>query len=390
MSKRWRQIELCGWLLVLAAIGFVVLAPRALGLPTYAARTGFTCVTCHFDPNGGGPRKDIGFLFARQRHDLTPDPDPRWSGLVGLTNNLGDVFYFGTNMRVLYLYNTAEEFAGTKAEDISTFFQMQGALYTALRPHKNLAMVWNQAFNEFSGVRTRDLYGMIDGLPTDLYIQVGQFRLPFGLRWDDHTSATRAGFLMAGAGGTGGVLPYDPRGVESGIELGGYPGKWFWALSLTNGGPAFANRAQTLSAKLGFNRKPIQVAVSAYDSYRTSTSTRASRWGGYLLWGGMGGNLTVQAELVGGQNRDNAGQDTPVIATVVAADYRFSRWLLIIGRYDYADLNLDEEGFASERFGIETVFTAVPFADLRLAYRRIRPEMTGDENQLALMWHFYY
>jgi hypothetical protein len=375
---------------IAAAAGLAGLTPRAHGLPTYAARIGFTCVTCHFDPNGGGPRKDIGFLFARNRHDLTPDPDPQWSGLVSLTNNLGDVFYFGTNMRALYVYNKADEFAGTKAEDISTFFQMQGALYTALRPHKNLVLVWNQDFNEFSGVRTRDLWGMIDGLPTDLYFLIGQFRLPFGLRWDDHNAGTRGGFLSAGAGGSGGVLPYDPRSVESGIQTGGFPGRFFWALALTNGGAAFANKAQTVSAKIGYNKKPFQIAVSGYDSYRTSTSTRASRWSAYALWGGLGGDLTIAAEVAGGEDENSAGDKASLVGTAVQVDYRFSRWLLIFGRYDYANRDLEADGFASERFAGETVFTVVPFADVRLGYRHIRPEMTGNENQLTMMWHFYY
>ena len=30
---------------------------------------------CHFDPNGGGPRNDFGFAFARNRHSLEPEPE---------------------------------------------------------------------------------------------------------------------------------------------------------------------------------------------------------------------------------------------------------------------------------------------------------------------------
>ena len=61
------------------------------------------------------------------------------------------------------------------------------------------------------------------GLPEDLYLRFGRLRVPFGLRQDDHTGATRGGFLDAAGGGTG-VLPYDPRTVQTGFEAGFYPG----------------------------------------------------------------------------------------------------------------------------------------------------------------------
>ena len=54
-------------LLVLASLTLLFAPRRAVTLPLYAARTGLKCQNCHFDPNGGGPRNDFGFMFARNR-----------------------------------------------------------------------------------------------------------------------------------------------------------------------------------------------------------------------------------------------------------------------------------------------------------------------------------
>ena len=66
---------------------------------------------------------------------------------------------------------------------------------------------------------------MVHDLPGGLYLRAGQFRVPFGLRMDDHTGAMRAGFrdALAGSFGTSGFLPYDPRNVEAGLEVGATP-----------------------------------------------------------------------------------------------------------------------------------------------------------------------
>ena len=359
----------------------------AEALPVYATRTGFSCVSCHFDPNGGGPRKDIGFLFARNRHDLVPDSDERWQSLLSLSNVLGDVLYFGTNSRFFYLFDDPKPFGDEESPRISSFFQMQGALYTTLRPHPHLAMVWHNDFSE-AGVRSRDLYGMIDGLPGGLYFRAGRLRVPFGLRQDDHTGATRGGFLEPVGGGTG-ALPYDPRGVQSGIEAGLAPGPFQIVGAFTNGpGAAFTNEAQTAIGKAIYHRGKLQLGASGYHSYLTSSRTRATRWGAHALWGWR--ELSLIGEIVEGEDRDAGSNLTRLLAAYAEADYRFSRAFLVLLRYDYIDRNRDQNGQAAERFVGEGVWTVVPFADLRLAYKFIVPENRGDESQVLAMFHVYY
>ena len=97
---------------------------------------------------------------------------------------------------------------------------MQGALHVTFLPHKNLTVVMSRDFGEFSGDKTRDLFGMVQEAGGRFYLKAGRIRQLFGLRQDDHTAGTRAGFLRTASGGTFGLLPFDPRNVDSGFEAG--------------------------------------------------------------------------------------------------------------------------------------------------------------------------
>ena len=365
------------------------LAPRVDAVPQYAARTGMTCANCHFDPNGGGPRKEMGFLFARQRHDLAPDTTATGQSMAELSNRLSDWFYFGTNTRLLYLYDDPEAYGGVARDAISNFFQMQEALYTTVRPHERLLLHWTLDWNEFSGASTRDVYGMIDGLPAGAYVRAGRFRLPFGLRWEDHTSGTRYGFLQPEGGDVGGALPYDPRDPQAGVEIGAAPGRWFGAFSFTAGEFGYlGGDAHTLAAKWGVNVRPVQLAISGYDAFRSTDGSRALRWGAYGIFGWR--ELAVVAEVVGGENWNGGDPTTRVAGLSAEASYRIARPFTLLARYDFSDQNRDADGFAAERFGGEAIWTVVPFADVRLAYRRIIPETSGDVNQIQAQWHLYF
>ena len=91
-----------------------------------------------------------------------------------------------------------------------------------------------------------------------------------------------------------------------------------------------------------------------------------------------------------GTDDEGGGSKRNLAATYVEADYRVNRALLVRAKYDFADVRRGVAGNASERFSVEGDVTVVPFADLKLAYRRIVPETTADENEILAMWHFYF
>src|SRR6185436_9875909 len=57
-------------LLIAVSLVLIVMPRGVQSVPLYAARQGLMCQTCHFDPNGGGPRNEFGFGFAKNRHLL--------------------------------------------------------------------------------------------------------------------------------------------------------------------------------------------------------------------------------------------------------------------------------------------------------------------------------
>jgi hypothetical protein len=358
--------------------------PRpAAALPLYSTRQGLPCVACHFDPQGGGARRELGFLYEKNRHDLAPEE--RWAD-IQISNKIGDALYFGTNLRQQYTYIDP---VGSSDNSVSTFFPMQGALYAVFAPLPQLTAQYNRDLRQ-----SRDAWVMVHDLPAGLWLKAGQFRVPFGLRMDDHTGAMRAGFrdALAGSFGTSGFLPYDPREVEGGIEAGVAPLSSLnatFSMALTNGGAAFAQDAQALTAKVALTEGQYIGGLSGYHNYRSTTGGRDWRASYYGGWTPMP-PLTFLAEFGLGETESGAGVIRRTRGFFVETDYRLDRTVLFRGKYDYIDLDYRIDGLAQERFTLESDLTFLPFVDMKLSYRRVVPEDAADENQGLIQWHFYY
>src|SRR5262245_21579372 len=170
--------------LAIAVAVIAVVRTRGESVPLYAARTGNQCQTCHFDPNGGGPRNEFGFAFERARHSLEPEPEGSpWKDL-DLTNRIGEKMpvYIGLNQRFMMLTNNAGDPEGI---DRLGFMNMENGIHIAFQPHPRLTLAYTQDIIGFSSTnqeRIKDAYGMATGLPLGGYIRAGRFRTPFGLR----------------------------------------------------------------------------------------------------------------------------------------------------------------------------------------------------------------
>lgn len=55
--RRWTRAALPT--LILSSLAALMWARGSESLPLYATRTGLLCASCHFDPNGGGPRNEL-------------------------------------------------------------------------------------------------------------------------------------------------------------------------------------------------------------------------------------------------------------------------------------------------------------------------------------------
>ena len=402
-----RLLRAAPFVLFAAALVSLVLPRRAQTVPLYAARTGLMCQSCHFDPNGGGPRNEFGFNYAKNRHALEPETGEKPWGELNLTNRVAENFplYFSVNQRFMLLANTTVK---SDSLDRFGFFSMENALHMAFQPHSKLTLVYTRDGFD-AGSSSKEAFGMIT-LPGGGYLKAGRIRTPFGLRMDDHTVATRNSFLDFSGDpfNPPRFLPYNSRTPDMGLEYGMDHGMWFARAAFTNGeswplnvgfGSPFA-QAKTL--KLGVNMPSYQGSVSVYDDFRNQVSftdplgrQRVTRWGYYGLthWK----QFAALGEIAAGTDQAFDGGKTNLLAAFGELNYAASRSCNFRARLDRVELDRNSDSAVREanthnRYSIEGEWVPVPFAELRWTYRRIdhKDDAVKDENQAYLQFHFTY
>lgn len=429
-----RSLRAVPAVLLLVSLATLLTARRAQTVPQYAARSGLMCQNCHFDPNGGGARNEFGFAFAKNRHAIEPEGETSpWKDLT-LTNRVGDNFplYVGLNQRFMALANTT---AKSDSLDRAGFYNMENALHLAFQPHPRLTLVYTRDGFD-GGSSSKEAFGMIGGFPMGGYLKAGRFRTPFGLRMDDHTVATRNGFLDFFAptlfsvgyqdSVKGAFLPWDPRQPDMGLEYGLDWNGAFARASLTGGDshPLFSQSnpyASATTLKLGYNRAGYQGAISIYDEFRrfdplasATEVKRATRWGYYGLV--SRGPVALLGEVSAGTDETvpvvtgrASGPKTNSLAWWAEVDYTPVRQANLRLRYDR--MNLDRGAIdpyirelnQHSRMAFEAEWVPVPFAELRWTLRMIdhdgdefRNDFSGgktpieDETQMYLQFHFSY
>lgn len=406
-----RRLPLLAPILLLAAslVSLTFLPRTGISVPFYSARTGLQCSSCHFDPNGGGPRNEFGFAYAKNRHSLEPDTTEAWKDL-NLRNRVGEDFplYFGLNQRFMLLANQQLNDDGV---DHLGFWNMENALYTVFQPHAKLTLVYNAEATSGTNYQSRDAFALL-GASTGSYLKAGQFRVPFGLRLDDHTVATRNSFLDYQTGQR--FLPYDPRTVDRGVEVGGTRNQLYGRASLTNGSfttansPPTTNRhPQAFATKVGYSAFRHQGAVSFYDDWAPTgpgASGRRTRWGYYAL--ANRGKFTALGEIAAGTDQDWASDAVTrknLIAMFGELNWSPNRAHNVRFRYDHLEMDRSSDDFTKalnswNRVALEGEWVPVPFAELRWVLRWIDPVAGYDaggaeidnETQAYLQLHVSY
>jgi hypothetical protein len=357
-----------------AALWASLSAAPAAGLPMYASRVGATCNTCHVDPNGGGIRNEFGFAYLRNRH--ATEPEERWSS-VTVDPKLNDWITLGLDLRVLYYASHAN---GGRTLGSSTFFPMQGQVNVAVIPHPHLTLVASHGLvvdepGVPRGYVAREIYGMVEGLPGSLYARAGRFRIPFGLRQDDHTSYIR----------DGAYLPYDSQKPDAGIEVGRVGTSLFGQLAFTDGSSPFAERAQTFAAKVGRAADHYQAGLSGFHRYSDALGARFDRWALYAAT--TQGRLTLLGEAGAGTNRA-AGVARNLAAAFAEADYRVLRGLNLRAKFDWVDEDRSVEGGWSRRYTGEADWNPVPFTEVKLSYRYYENALDNIAKEYVALFYF--
>ncbi len=254
-------------------------------LPQYGAKEATRCGTCHFNPTGGMLRTETGINFAMNHHSFQENMEAE---KPPLNFNLGENLILGSDMRFNYI------FQDSTPVNSSTFFTMQGAIYLAAKLDPHLLLFYNNDFGYSAIGQNRELWGMFRRLPFNSYIKVGRFKVPYGIRMEDHTSFIKD------------RLGFGNRSQDNGIEIGFTPATFFWHLSLTNGAgdPVFPfddNRFKAVTTKSGFTIKHFGLGTSFYYNHSSSTGdrVRAGLFGSFS-WQ----NLVLLSEVDWGRDDD--------------------------------------------------------------------------------------
>ncbi|MGH7681417.1 MAG: hypothetical protein ACRENN_05465 [Candidatus Eiseniibacteriota bacterium] len=347
-----------GVVLLLIAV-WVAVPPQAAALPLYASREGATCVTCHFDPNGGGMRNEFGFYYGRNRHSM--GAEDRWAN-VKVTPQVNDWIRLGLDTRFMYYASHVKNPSPSPSHNtVSTFFPMEGQMRIALTPLENLTVIGTQGIVVESGYPNsyvaRELYALFHGFKHGVYFQAGRFRSPFGLRQEDHTSYTRQS------------LPFDSQREDAGVEVGATGKHWFGQFAVTNGAQPFAQNAGAFAAKIGRAAGSFQFGLSGYARVYSGVGD-VNSWSAYAST--TRGPVTVLAEFLGG-DLGGSGDEAAFLELV----YRVSRGVNLRGKVDEYDYNIAgvDKYF---RYLAEVDLNPMPFTNIKVSYRHYSAPILPD------------
>jgi len=354
-------------------------------LPKLSLRGGGgDCSGCHVNPTGGNMRNSSGWSFGKNVLPMYKTDDD-----FKMSNKIGDNIQFGLDLRGQTLLQMTSD---TKKID---FQRMTGTIYTNVDLSEKINVFVRYDFIQ----AIYEAYGIARFLPNEGYIKAGSFQPNYGIRLDDHTAYTRGGdlgLLFSSNIKTG--LLYDPRYIESGVELGLYFSDFaFLTASVGNARstPFLSDPTYTASIK-------IQPAISdnaalffggSFASFKGPQPPAffpnypaVKMYGGYAGFGI--GDFTIMGEY--DLANDFLFKDTASAALMIEAAYRIIKGLEAVVRLDRFDPNSEIDKDELTRVVIGFEIFPYSFIEIRPQYR-IQIEEPGIDNDSALIqFHIWY
>jgi len=364
-------------LMILFMLPAVILIPqRGKALYFFAAKEGTRCGTCHLNPSGGMLRNQVGLDYAQNDHSFQEAEE---SG-TPLQFFLGDNLQMGSDMRFLYNY---KDTANVPGQSRSTFFTMQGALYLSANLGKNLALFYSNDFGFAGFGQNRELWGLVRNLPYHSYLKIGRFKVPYGIRLDDHTSYIKDS------------LGLGSHSHDSGIEIGFTPATLFAHLSLTNGEdhavPFDRNTYKAVSASSGIITKVFSLGGSYYfnrASFPFQEKTRAGAFGSLSF-----NKFVLLGELDYGWDDSLGNFATPsreLLAGYVEGMYQAYPKLWFRVKLDYFDPRRGVKDDDIQRVTIGGTAYLYKLLDFGLQYRINLEQAKEKNNELISQVHIFF
>lgn len=439
------------WFVICSRFSFVIIAfllsislfaIKAHCTPRQSLTAGTPCSGCHFSPNGGGGRTELGWGSMNKVGALTYDS----LGLSALhnqkSNQIANVASVGFDMRVqgARLGSPSKEGGEITYPELS-WIPMQFQPYLAIKPTSALtlygsmmpgpnAMEGDLDTQVYAGMSTYEWWASYKFGPTAPTLRIGKFQPTFGIRHDDHTILLRGDALSRRFP----IIP--PNFTEVGAEIGYQPKRW---LRAEVGGFQSTNLQEVFDARVGdeaINLAPYSIvsrisfmpqfswggaeaiaddSFDDFDNFDDFDDTSSAEpvlpvvmntWFGlssYLsnqfhllnafMGLGLNNGLSSSVELSFRDNPNEAQKTFQQLNTMFSLNYAWRNWLVVNARVERGQTQLltdtlDEVAVAWQYVaGLE--FFPVPYMEIRPEYRLVD---TFDYRfgQATLQVHLFY
>ena len=364
--------------------------------PEFAAMEDKECIFCHLDPAGGGPRNAIGQVYEDNYFEFPEDFDPE--AIMEEAEEVRQRLTTAVNIRTAYIKTAHVDLEGRARATctschsaVDSFLLMQGELTVNAQASDKLRLTLSNNMGA-----TLNMFATVDAIPKHLYVKVGQFRIPFGLKQRDHNILVHQGFNLGS------------HQRDVGIEVGGTYGKLFYNAAVVNGNRSAgqapdSNQHKGVVATTGGTVGPLRGGVS-FLLDRDRDLDREMTAGAFLTAALK--NLTLEGEFnFGGSYGDDesigfSDSDVTSKGYYFGAKYRVMPELMLSGRYGLFDPDRMVKGDGSQRVTLAAQYIFMQNGSLELFYwLNIANDDRNKEgpnrqlegtDQLILMSHFWF
>ena len=348
--------------LLLTAIAVLFALPNlSQAEPYLAVREGLMCSACHVNQTGMGKRNLYGVEYTQSFMPIKETGSSE-TGMV-LDRALSDFISIGGDVRIVH--NTSLPEVGT--QDITNSFLLYEAnLYAEIVVKQDRLTIYMDEQVAPGGATSRELVGILQGLPYGGWVKVGRMNLPYGYRlWDFGYTRSQTNLL----------------GQDFGVELGLEPNNVSFQVAVSNGdqfSTADTNDGKQLTMRLAGvharGRIGASFAVNTEDPFATASPTTGDRIFAMAgpFFGFTAGPLTVLGELDLIRAYDIILGDYKVrYAAYGEANFLLSKGINAKVAFDYFDRR--QSGFTAKRFRIGLEPTLNEYMQLRVFYDVNRP-----------------
>ena len=382
-------------LAALSLLALVLLPSPGRAVPRFSLRTGAPCGLCHVDPTGGGMRNDYGRnVYAVDRLPLKgvglPEGAPPFDGRVS------GALALGSDVRLLYQHIERPDASQPR---IDSFYLMEASLYAAADLWDVVTLYLAPSFYGSESVYF-EANGVFHIPWAGMYVKLGQFTAPYGLKIPNHSSFFRKS------------MGFNVRDKEVGVELGINPGPVTFQVAAFNGisdavdSDWDENFLKGVSARLSYilNTRWLKMELGASGYYNMAGNAPEDDPSGEdtrvedLKAGGFAGLSLGRFTWLGEMDywrRDDRSAAFPVGQLFSYQELAFLaiQGLDILFTYELWDPDVEVSGDAVHRVGGGLELYVWPYSEVDLMYRYSLADERNDManvHEAIVVAHFFF